>query len=124
MRLGRRRPAAGGHDRRIRDSDGGHPAWRHRRRGRRQPYFTEYQGNRIARITTAGVITELTVFANDLSGPSHITFGPDGNLWLTVPRAELIVSATLAGVVMKLFCPEYVDAVNVLMGELDRKSVV
>ena len=43
-------------------------------------WFTEYAGNKIGRITPAGVITEINVPAVD-SAPYGITAGPDGNIW-------------------------------------------
>ena len=39
-------------------------------------------GNKIGRITTAGLVTEFTV-PTDGSGPHSITAGPDGALWFT-----------------------------------------
>ena len=45
-------------------------------------WFTGLSGNRIGRITTAGVITEFTVPTAD-SVPIGITAGPDGALWFT-----------------------------------------
>jgi streptogramin lyase len=45
-------------------------------------WFTEFQKNKIGRITTAGVVTEFTL-PNANSHPNGITAGPDGNLWFT-----------------------------------------
>ena len=45
-------------------------------------WFTEFQGNKIGRITPAGVITEFSV-PSPGSAPSGIAAGPDGNLWFT-----------------------------------------
>jgi streptogramin lyase len=48
-------------------------------------WFTEYFGNKIGRITTAGVIgagDEIAMPTANVS-PSGITTGPDGNLWFT-----------------------------------------
>jgi len=42
-------------------------------------WFRESFGQKVARITTGGVITESRAFAN--SGPEGITTGPDGNIW-------------------------------------------
>ncbi|KJU81852.1 lyase-like protein [Candidatus Magnetobacterium bavaricum] len=42
-------------------------------------WFTEYYGRKIAKITTAGVITEYGDYF--LYGPTSITSGPDGKLW-------------------------------------------
>jgi streptogramin lyase len=48
-------------------------------------WFTEQAGNRIGRITTAGVITEFSVGITPNANPTEITVGPDGNLWFTEP---------------------------------------
>ena len=45
-------------------------------------WFTEYHGNNIGRITTAGVFTEFAV-PTGASEPEGIVSGPDGNLWFT-----------------------------------------
>src|ERR1700722_1414596 len=45
-------------------------------------WFTEQSGNKIGRITTAGVITEFPVPTAG-SSPWGITTGPDGALWFT-----------------------------------------
>jgi streptogramin lyase len=47
-------------------------------------WFTErsnLSGNRVARITPTGVVTEFSVLAD--SSPQGIALGPDGNLWFT-----------------------------------------
>src|SRR5207245_11434516 len=52
-------------------------------------WFTEDSGNKIGRITPAGVITEfplppnLNCPPNGINSPLGITAGPDGNLWFT-----------------------------------------
>jgi streptogramin lyase len=45
-------------------------------------WFTEGSGNKIGRITPAGVITEFPIPTAG-SGPVGITAGPDGALWFT-----------------------------------------
>jgi LPXTG-motif cell wall-anchored protein len=45
-------------------------------------WFTEKCGNKIGRITPAGVITEFTIPTVN-SDPHGITAGPDGNIWFT-----------------------------------------
>ena len=50
-------------------------------------WFTEYNGNVIGRITTAGVFTEYTLPQGG-SEPFWITTGPDGNLWFTDMRQQ------------------------------------
>jgi streptogramin lyase len=44
-------------------------------------WFTENSGNRIGRITTAGVITEFSTGMTAGSYPYGIAAGPDGALW-------------------------------------------
>jgi streptogramin lyase len=46
-------------------------------------WFTEYHGNRIGRITTAGKVTEFPVLPNANSEPENIVVGPDHDLWFT-----------------------------------------
>jgi len=62
-------------------------------------WFTEYDGDAVARITPSGVVTE---FFEDIplgSGPVGIAAGPDGNLWFTEYDAGRIGRITPAGVV-------------------------
>ncbi len=44
-------------------------------------WFTEFDGNRIGRITPAGIVTEFSAGISPKSGPFGITAGPDGSLW-------------------------------------------
>jgi streptogramin lyase len=46
-------------------------------------WFTEYNGNRIGRITPAGVITEYSAGMSAGASPWSIAAGPDGNMWFT-----------------------------------------
>lgn len=59
-------------------------------------WFTEYNSDRIGRITTAGVITE---YAIPGSGPYGITAGPDGALWFTEMSSGQVGRITTAGVI-------------------------
>src|SRR5947209_3001595 len=45
-------------------------------------WFTEFNGNKIGRVTTAGAITEFPLPTAN-SGPFGITARPDGALWFT-----------------------------------------
>ncbi len=59
-------------------------------------YFTEYDGNKIARITTAGVVTEFTIpTANTF--PGYIVSAPDGALWFTQSGTNQIGRMTTSG---------------------------
>jgi streptogramin lyase/Tol biopolymer transport system component len=51
-------------------------------------WFTEQNGNRIGRITPAGVITEFPVLTPG-SFPRGITVGPDGNLWFAAASGSI-----------------------------------
>jgi hypothetical protein len=61
-------------------------------------WFTENGGNKIARITTAGVITEFPIPTAD-SNPTGITAGPDGALWFAEASADKIGRITTEGVI-------------------------
>ena len=61
-----------------------------------QPWFTEWNGCKIGRITTAGVITQFAYLGE--VDPEGITQGPDGNLWFTEYGANKIGRITTAGV--------------------------
>ena len=50
-------------------------------------WFTEFSGNQIGRITTAGIITEFAI-PTPASVPVGITAGPDGNLCAAVLPAQ------------------------------------
>ena len=61
-------------------------------------WFAETLGNRVGRITPAGVITEFTLPVPGRN-PEDITAGPDGALWFTERDANRIGRMTTAGVV-------------------------
>ena len=65
-------------------------------------WFTEYNGNKIGRITPSGSITEFPVPASALYG---ITAGPDGNLWFTEMNANKIGCITLSGSITEFPVP-------------------
>jgi virginiamycin B lyase len=52
-------------------------------------WFTESNGNKIGRVTTAGIITEFTVPTAGGS-PQSIAAGPDGALWFTSDGSDSI----------------------------------
>ena len=62
-------------------------------------WFTEYDANRIGRITPTGVVTEFSAGISEGSAPNGITAGPDGNLWFTESDASRIGRITPSGVV-------------------------
>jgi streptogramin lyase len=59
-------------------------------------WFSEFVGDRVARITPAGVVTEYRLAAD--SRPGDIDAGPDGNLWFIESR-DRVAKITPAGVV-------------------------
>jgi streptogramin lyase len=67
-------------------------------------WFTESDGNKIGRITTAGVITEFPI-PTAYSSPDGITLGLDGNLWFTEPLVRKIGRITTAGVITEFTIP-------------------
>jgi virginiamycin B lyase len=60
-------------------------------------WFTERAGNKVGRMTTAGVFTELTVPTAN-AAPIGIVSGPDGNLWFAENTASKIGRVTPSGV--------------------------
>ena len=60
-------------------------------------WFTEYAGNKVGRITTAGAITEFVI--PSAGGPGGITKGPDDALWFTEHNGNRIGRITTAGVI-------------------------
>lgn len=70
-------------------------------------WFTEYEGNKIGRITTTGVVTEYPVpmVGSQLSQLNTITAGPDGALWFTESYARKIGRITTAGVLTEYTLP-------------------
>jgi virginiamycin B lyase len=58
-------------------------------------WFTESTGDRIGRITTAGVVNEFPLSAG--AAPNGITVGPDGALWFTEPGISRIGRMTTSG---------------------------
>ncbi len=67
-------------------------------------WFTEYSGNNIGRITTAGAITEYAIPTAG-SGPTGITAGPDGALWFTEQVSGKIGRITTSGVITEFAVP-------------------
>src|SRR6516162_5458891 len=67
-------------------------------------WFVEYVGNKIGRITTAGVITEYAIPTSG-SAPVGIAAGPDGALWFTELNSAKIGRITTAGVITEYAIP-------------------
>jgi streptogramin lyase len=62
-------------------------------------WLTDYTGNSIGRVTTAGVVTNYADPGNGILGPAEIAAGADGNLWFTNKAGNSIGRVTPAGVV-------------------------
>src|SRR6266571_5069926 len=67
-------------------------------------WFTEFDGERIGRITIEGAITEYTV-PTLYSGPWGIAPGSDGNLWFTEYDTNLIGRITPGGAITEYPIP-------------------
>jgi streptogramin lyase len=67
-------------------------------------WFTEFSGNKVGRITTAGTITEYRV-PTPASNPAEIAPGPDGALWFTEYSGNKIGRITTAGVIAEYPVP-------------------
>ncbi len=67
-------------------------------------WFTEFDGNKIGRITTAGAITEFTIPTTG-STPYGITAGPDGNLWFAEMNGNKIGRITTSGAIAEFTIP-------------------
>src|SRR3954464_3658422 len=63
-------------------------------------WFAESGKNAMARVTTAGSVTEFPLPPpppGGDSGPQGVTLGPDGNVWFTNTHSDLIGRITPAG---------------------------
>ena len=67
-------------------------------------WFTEFDTNKIGKITTAGKVTEYPI-PTASSFPLGITTGPDGNLWFTEQRGNKIGQITPSGAVTEYALP-------------------
>src|ERR1019366_8533230 len=67
-------------------------------------WFTEFTGNKIGRITTAGAITECPI-PTAAVGPDGITAGPDGALRVTEYNLNKIGRITTAGAITEYLVP-------------------
>lgn len=62
-------------------------------------WFTEQDGNRIGRITPAGVITEFSAGMSAGARPRRLAAGPDGAMWFTEEGLQRIGRITMNGVI-------------------------
>lgn len=62
-------------------------------------WFTEWEGNRIGRITPDGIITEFSIGLSPGANPRRITAGPDGNMWFTEEGVRKIGRISMNGTI-------------------------
>src|SRR5215204_3412567 len=67
-------------------------------------WFTEFRGNKIARMTSAGTVTEFSIPTVN-SQPDDMDVGPDGNLWFAEVLGNRIGRITTAGVITEFVVP-------------------
>jgi streptogramin lyase len=81
-------------------------------------WFTESgtTGNKIGKITTAGVITEYPI-ATPAANAHSITSGPDGNLWFTELDGHKLGKVTPAGVVTEYGLPSSASPGDIVAGK-------
>src|SRR6202000_3381547 len=68
-------------------------------------WFTDFAGNSIGRITTAGAITRYS--SGQVDAPSGIAVGADGAVWFTNYGNGSIGRITTAGVITAYVGPSY-----------------
>lgn len=68
-------------------------------------WFLENAGNRVARITTGGIITEFAALPNAFSGPAALTAGPDGAVWFAEFGHGAIGRISASGAVSEFTVP-------------------
>ena len=69
-------------------------------------WFTQSTGNKIGKITPAGIVTEYTLPSSN-SGPTGIAAGPDGTLWFTENKGHRIGAITSTGIIT-----EYITGIS------------
>ena len=67
-------------------------------------WFTEFRGNKIARMTTDGVFTEFEIPTTN-SQPDDMDVGPDGNLWFAEVLGNRFGRITTTGVITEFLVP-------------------
>jgi virginiamycin B lyase len=75
-------------------------------------WFVEYAGNKIGRMTVAGVLEAEYALPTANSGPSGIVVGPDKNIWVTEYDGNKIARVTLNGDIREFAVPTPASAPN------------
>jgi streptogramin lyase len=73
-------------------------------------WFTEFNGNKIGRITTEGVITNEYPVPTAGSVPYGITTGPDGNVWFVQQLGNKVGRVTPSGAITEFPIPTFDSA--------------
>jgi streptogramin lyase len=81
-------------------------------------WFTESPGNKVARITPAGVVTEFTIPTAN-SNPQGIISASDGKLWFTESAGSKIGAITTAGAITEFSTLFANDGPQLLVDRLD-----
>src|SRR5438270_2665541 len=87
-------------------------------------WITEYSGNRVASITTAGVLTEYTTIPTANSQPQGVGLGPDGHVWFAESAANKVARLTTAGVFTEYGVPTATRGPVGIAGGPGRHSLV
>jgi virginiamycin B lyase len=77
-------------------------------------WFGECTGNKIGRITTAGVVTNEYPLANPNSNPEGITTGPDGALWFAESGYKVIGRITTGGAITEYTANTFVGGFRLI----------
>ncbi len=67
-------------------------------------FTSDFEGNRVGRITTSGTVSEFNLPSPD-SQPDSIAAGPDGNLWFTERNGNRIGRITPSGALTEFALP-------------------
>ncbi len=78
-------------------------------------WFTEFDGNKIGKITPQGVITEYTVPTAN-SKPVDIMVGPDNNLWFLEWSSHKVARMTTSGVITEYTVPVNTHLESITLG--------
>jgi streptogramin lyase len=62
-------------------------------------WFVQTQTAKVARMTPAGMVTELAVLDPLVDRPRQIISGPDGNLWITLPSTSKVARLNPSGTI-------------------------
>ena len=64
-------------------------------------WMVQSQGAKVARMSQAGAVTDLSVLDPAVDRPRQILAGPDGNLWITLPATSKVARLNPSGTVVQ-----------------------